>query len=142
MNRLDAIEQAWRRGKVFAFDVGDTVEVHVQIREGEKERIQKFTGTVIGRKGSGLAESFRVRRIVQGEGVERIFPVHSPRIAEIVVVRKGKARRAKLFYLRDRTGKAVKVAEDFAATGELAEAAAAAAAAAKAEPEPVAADKK
>ena len=89
-----------------------------------------------------MAESFRVRRIVQGEGVERIFPVHSPRIAEIVVVRKGKVRRAKLFYLRDRTGKSVKVAEDFAAAGELAESAAAAASAAKAEPEPVVAEKK
>ena len=139
MNRLDEIEKTWLRAKAVDFSVGDTVEVHVQIREGEKERIQKFTGTVIGRKGSGLAESFRVRRIVQGEGVERIFPVHSPRITEIVTVRKGKARRAKLFYLRDRIGKAVKVAEDFAATGELA---GAAAAAARTVAEPVATEKK
>ena len=93
------------------FEIGDTVDVHCRILEGEKERIQIFTGVVIARSGSGTREMFIVRRIVQGEGVERKFPLHSPRIAKIVVQRSGVARRAKLYYLRDRVGKAVRLRE-------------------------------
>ena len=93
------------------FDVGDTVNVSVRIIEGDKERIQVFTGTVIGRSGSGISETFRVRRIVSGQGVERVFPIHSPRVADVKVVRSGKTRRAKLYYLRDRVGKATRLRE-------------------------------
>ena len=89
--------------------VGDTVKVHVKIREGEKERIQVFEGTVIARKGSGISETFTVRRVSYGVGVERTFPYHSPRIGRIEVVRHGVVRRAKLYYLRDRVGKAARV---------------------------------
>ena len=88
------------------FDIGDTVDVEVRIVEGEKERIQVFTGIVIGRKGSSVHETFTVRRIVAGEGVERIFPMHSPRVLSVRVVRKAHTRRAKLYFLRDRIGKA------------------------------------
>jgi large subunit ribosomal protein L19 len=87
------------------FDIGDTVDVHVRILEGDKERIQVFTGIVIARRGSGTGETFTVRRIVDGEGVERIFPLNSPKIATVEVKRRAVVRRAKLFYLRDRTGK-------------------------------------
>ena len=93
------------------FTVGDDVDVHYKIIEGDKERIQVFSGTVIRRKGSGLTENFTVRRIVQGEGVERIFPIHSPKLQKVVLTRRGKVRRAKLYYLRDRVGKATKVKE-------------------------------
>jgi len=93
------------------FDVGDTVNVSVRIVEGDKERTQVFTGTVIGRSGSGVSETFRVRRIVSGQGVERVFPLHSPRIADVKVVRSGRTRRAKLYYLRDRVGKATRLRE-------------------------------
>ena len=93
------------------FDVGDTVDVSVKIKEGEKERIQVFNGTVIGRRGRGPGESFTVRRIVQGEGVERIFPINSPRLVGLTVKRKGIVRRAKLYYLRDRVGKATRLKE-------------------------------
>jgi len=93
------------------FQIGDTVDVHCRILEGEKERIQLFTGVVIARSGSGTREMFVVRRIVQGEGVERKFPLHSPRIAKIVVKRHGVVRRAKLYYLRGRTGKATRLVE-------------------------------
>ncbi|MCI5537181.1 MAG: 50S ribosomal protein L19 [Oscillospiraceae bacterium] len=91
--------------------VGDTVKVHVKIREGEKERIQVFEGTVIARKGSGISETFTVRRVSYGVGVERVFPVHSPNVAKVETVRYGKVRRAKLYYLRSRAGKAAKVKE-------------------------------
>jgi large subunit ribosomal protein L19 len=94
-----------------AFEIGDTVDVHVRILEGQKERVQIFNGTVIARKGAGTRETFTVRRIVQGEGVERIFPVHSPKIAKVEVKRHGKVRRAKLYYLRERVGKATRLAE-------------------------------
>lgn len=87
------------------FTIGDTVNVHVRIIEGEKERIQVFQGVLIGMKGRGINKTITVRRIVANEGVERVFPLHSPRIAQIEVVRRGDARRAKLYYLRDRTGK-------------------------------------
>jgi large subunit ribosomal protein L19 len=93
------------------FEIGDTVDVHCRILEGDKERIQIFSGLVIARSGSGTREMFVVRRIVQGEGVERKFPVHSPRIAKIEVKRSGITRRAKLYYLRDRVGKAVRLKE-------------------------------
>ena len=93
------------------FEIGDTVDVHCRILEGEKERIQVFSGVVIARSGSGTREMFAVRRIVQGEGVERKFPLHSPRVAKIEVTRSGVVRRAKLYYLRDRVGKAVRLKE-------------------------------
>ena len=91
------------------FNVGDTIRIDVNIREGERERIQQFEGTVIARKGSGVGETFTVRRVSYGVGVERVFPLHSPHVKNIVVVRKGRVRRAKLYYLRDRVGKAAKV---------------------------------
>jgi len=93
------------------FSVGDSVDVHTRIIEGEKERIQVFSGTVIMKKGQGINETFTVRRIVNNEGVERIFPLHSPFIARVVVKRSGETRRAKLFYLRQRVGKAVRLTE-------------------------------
>ena len=93
------------------FEPGDTVRVHVKIVEGDKERIQVFEGTVIGRQGGGLRERFRVRKLSYGVGVERIFPVHSPRVDKIEVTRRGRVRRAKLYYLRDRMGKAAQVKE-------------------------------
>jgi large subunit ribosomal protein L19 len=93
------------------FDIGDQVEVHQRILEGEKERTQIFAGTVIARKGEGMREMFTVRRIVQGEGVERTFPLHSPKIAKVEVKRTGAVRRAKLYYLRDRVGKATRLRE-------------------------------
>ncbi len=91
--------------------IGQTVKVHVKIREGERERIQVFEGTVIARNNSGIAETFTVRRVSYGVGVERVFPVHSPNVAKVEVVRNGKVRRAKLYYLRDRVGKASKLKE-------------------------------
>ena len=93
------------------FQVGDTVDVHLRILEGEKERSQVFSGVVIGMKGVGANEAFTVRRIVQGEGVERVFPLYSPNIDSITVVRRGVVRRAKLYYLRGRTGKRARIAE-------------------------------
>ena len=91
--------------------IGSTVRVHVKIREGERERIQVFEGTVIAKNGSGIAETFTVRRVAYGVGVERVFPVHSPNVAKVELVRNGRVRRAKLYYLRDRIGKAAKVKE-------------------------------
>lgn len=91
--------------------IGSTVRVHVKIREGERERIQVFEGTVIAKNGSGIAETFTVRRVSYGVGVERVFPVHSPNVAKVELVRNGRVRRAKLYYLRDRIGKAAKVKE-------------------------------
>ena len=93
------------------FEIGDTVRVSVNIREGERERIQMFEGTVIARRGSGVAETFTVRRVSYGVGVERVFPVHSPNVVAVQTVRKGRVRRSKLYYLRDRVGKAAKVKE-------------------------------
>jgi len=93
------------------FSIGDTVRVHVKIKEGDRERIQTFEGTVIARKHSGVSETFTVRRVSYGVGVERVFPLHSPNIDKLEVVRKGKARRGKLYYLRNRVGKAAKVKE-------------------------------
>ena len=93
------------------FSIGDTIRVDVKIREGDRERIHAFEGTVIAKKGSGVAETFTVRRVAYGVGVERVFPLHSPNVAGIKVVRYGKVRRSKLYYLRDRVGKAAKVKE-------------------------------
>jgi large subunit ribosomal protein L19 len=106
MNRIiDAIEKEQFKTDATAFRVGDAVRVHTRVIEGDKERVQIFAGIVIGRKGRGLNETFTVRRISYGEGVERVFPLHSPRIAKLEVEKQGKARRAKLNYLRDRKGK-------------------------------------
>ena len=108
---LNLVEQSSLKENVPDFEVGDTVDVHTRILEGEKERIQVFSGTVIGRSGSGTREMFLVRRIVAGEGVERKFPLHSPRVADVVVKRSSVVRRAKLYFLRDRVGKAVRLKE-------------------------------
>lgn len=108
------------------FDIGDTVDVSVRIIEGEKERVQVFGGVVIGHKGSGMGETFIVRRIVAGEGVERIFPIHSPRMLRVDVVRKAHTRRAKLYYLRKRIGKATTLRERTGGEAGTHEAAAAA----------------
>ena len=116
MDKMKLVEQPYLKTKTPTFKIGDTVDVHVKIMEAAegkeaKERIQIFNGTVIARSGSGINEMFCVRRIVAGEGVERVFPIHSPAIADIVVQREGAVRRAKLYYLRDRIGKATKVKE-------------------------------
>ena len=106
MNRIiDAIDKEQQKSDWTNFNVGDSVRVHTRVVEGDKERVQIFAGIVIGRKGRGLNESFTVRRISYGEGVERVFPLHSPRIAKIEIEQKGRARRAKLNYLRGRKGK-------------------------------------
>lgn len=108
---LEEIEAEQLKQDVPQFNVGDTVKVHIRIIEGEKERTQVFTGTVIGRKGSGLSETFSMYRIAYGTRMERVFSLHSPRIAKIEVIRFGKVRRAKLYYLRGTAGKAAKVKE-------------------------------
>ena len=108
---IEEIEAGQLKEDIPHFNVGDTIKVHVRIIEGEKERIQVFTGTVIGRKGSGLSETFSMYRIAYGVRMERVFSLHSPRIAKIEVVRLGKVRRAKLYYLRGAAGKAAKVKE-------------------------------
>jgi large subunit ribosomal protein L19 len=105
------VEQGSRKPETPQFDVGDTVDVHTKILEGDKERIQIFSGTVIARSGGGTREMFTVRRIVAGEGVERKFPLHSPRIDKIEVKRSGVVRRSKLYYLRERVGKGVRLRE-------------------------------
>lgn len=115
---LDVIESGNHREEPLQFEIGDTVDVHCRIQEGNKERIQVFSGVVIARKGGGISETFTVRRIVAGEGVERIFPVHTPKIAKLEVKRHGRVRRAKLYYLRDRVGKATRLAERRAKKGE------------------------
>jgi large subunit ribosomal protein L19 len=108
---IQHVEKEHLKKEVPQFRVGDTVDVHTRIVEGDKERIQIFAGTVIMKRGSGINETFTVRRIVNNEGVERIFPIHSPFISKVVVRRSGETRRAKLFYLRDRVGKAVRLTE-------------------------------
>jgi len=108
---LELVEKSSLKTEVPEFQIGDTVDVHTRILEGEKERIQVFNGVVIARSGSGTREMFVVRRIVGGEGVERKFPLHSPKIAKIEVKRRGIVRRAKLYFLRDRIGKAVRLKE-------------------------------
>jgi large subunit ribosomal protein L19 len=108
---MNLVEKSSIKAEPPKFDIGDTVDVHTRILEGEDERIQVFSGTVIARSGSGSREMFCVRRIVGGEGVERKFPLNSPKVAKIEVKRSGVTRRAKLYYLRDRVGKAVKLRE-------------------------------
>ena len=108
---ISLVEETSLKPEIPKFEIGDTVDVHQRILEGQKERVQVFSGVVIARRGEGMRESFTVRRIVQGEGVERIFPVHSPKIAKIEVKRTGAVRRAKLYYLRKRVGKATRLRE-------------------------------
>lgn len=112
MNIVDILEQENLKKDVPNFNIGDTVRVYVKVVEGERERLQAYEGIVIARKNGSIRESFTVRRISFGIGVERTFPIHSPRIDRIEVVRHGKVRRAKLYYLRDLTGKAARVKED------------------------------
>jgi large subunit ribosomal protein L19 len=104
-------QKTWMRTDLPPFRSGDTLRVNVRVKEGDKERIQAFEGVCIARRGSGVSESFTVRKISNGVGVERIFPVHSPMIADITVVRRGRVRRAKLYYLRQLTGKATRIKE-------------------------------
>lgn len=108
---LDAVEAKSLKKEISHFEVGDVVDVRCRIKEGDKERVQVFTGTVIARKGRGINETFTVRRIVNNEGVERIFPLHSPNVIDIQPIRSGKKRRAKLYYLRKRAGKSVRLAK-------------------------------
>jgi large subunit ribosomal protein L19 len=119
MNKLiELAEKSSLRENALNFDIGDTVDVHTRILEGDKERIQLFSGIVIARRGSGTREAFTVRRIVAGEGVERTFPINSPKVAKVVVKRHGKVRRAKLYYLRDRVGKQTRLRERRGRAGE------------------------
>src|SRR5204862_5342171 len=111
MHLIDKLASELGKRDLPSVHVGDTVEVHYLIREGDKERVQLFIGTIIALKGRGIRRSITVRRIVQGEGVERIFPMHSPRVKDIVITRRGEVRRAKLYFLRDRIGKQTKVKE-------------------------------
>ena len=111
MGKLEDFEIVQLKHDIPDFNVGDTVDVHVRIVEGDKQRIQIFTGTVISRRGTSNREAFTVRRIVAGEGVERVFPLHSPWIEEIKVRRSGKVRRAKLYYLRERSGRSARIKE-------------------------------
>jgi large subunit ribosomal protein L19 len=108
---MELVEASSIKKEVPKFEIGDQVDVHVRILEGQKERTQVYSGTVIARRGEGTREMFTVRRIVQGEGVERVFPIHSPKIAKVEVKRTGRVRRAKLYYLRDRVGKATRLRE-------------------------------
>ena len=111
MNRTDLVDRAYLRDDIPRFVPGDTVKVHARVKEGNRERIQVFQGVVIRRQGTGARETFTVRKISFGVGVERTYPVHSPVLAKIEVVSRGSVRRAKLYYLRDRTGKAAKIRE-------------------------------
>ena len=134
MNRIvEAVGAAYQKAQAPEFDIGDTVDVHVRIKEGDRERIQVFTGTVISMKGRGVNASFTVRHIFQGEGVERVFPLHCPTVEKVEVKRKGRVRRAKLYFLRERSGRGTRLAER--RTGAGAEAAEAPAAAAPDAPE-------
>ncbi len=110
MNMVSSVEEAFKK-EVPKFEIGDTVRVHVRVVEGDKERVQPFEGVVIGRRGSNIKETFMLRKVSHGIGVERIFPVHSPVIEKLEVIRQGDVRRAKLYYLRDKKGKAAKVKE-------------------------------
>jgi large subunit ribosomal protein L19 len=110
---LSEVEKAQMRSGIPDFGPGDTVRVHVKVREGEKERVQVFEGVVIGRRGGGVRESFTVRKVSYSVGVERVFPLHSPSIARIEIVRHGRVRRAKLYYLRSLRGKAARIEEEY-----------------------------
>jgi large subunit ribosomal protein L19 len=112
MNRIvEAVGNSYLKAQAPEFDIGDTVDVHVRIKEGDRERIQLFTGTVISMKGRANNASFTVRHVFQGEGVERVFPLHCPTVEKVEVKRKGKVRRAKLYFLRDRSGRGTRLAE-------------------------------
>ena len=111
MERLASIEREGLRDDLPRFDAGDTVRVMVRVREGEKERLQAFEGNVIARRGGGISETFTVRKVSAGVGVERIFPLHSPSVASIELIRRGRVRRAKLYYLRKLSGKAARIRE-------------------------------
>ena len=111
MDALKLIAQDSLKKEVPQIEIGDTIKVDVYIREGQRERIQVFEGTVIAKKGSGISETFTVRRVSYGVGVERVFPIHSPNVKGVKLIRKGHVRRAKLYYLRDRVGKAAKLRE-------------------------------
>ena len=114
MDALKLIAHDSLKQDVPEFAIGDTVRVHVLIKEGDRERIQAFEGTVIARKHGGVAETFTVRRVSYGVGVERVFPLHSPHVTKVEIIRRGKVRRSKLYYLRDRVGKSAKVKERIA----------------------------
>ena len=131
---IEAVESKSAPTKLPPFRVGDTVDVHVKIVEGDKQRVQVFTGVVLGRRGEGTNKTFIVRRIVAGEGVERVFPVNSPTIAKLEVVRSGRVRRSKLYYLRERVGKATRLRDRGDAPGAAAKPAPAQEASAEAEP--------
>ena len=111
MNALDIISADSKKAELPVINVGDTIRIDVRIKEGEKERIQAFEGTVIAKQHGGISETFTVRRISYGVGVERVFPIHSPNVVGVKLIRSGKVRRAKLYYLRNRVGKAAKVKE-------------------------------
>ena len=111
MDAIKHVEQKYEKKDPPEFEIGDTVDVHVKIKEGEKERVQVFNGVVIARKGSGVRATFTVRRIVQGEGVERVFPLHAPRVVALKVRKHARIRRAKLYYLRGRVGKSTRLEE-------------------------------
>ncbi len=111
MHEFSETEKTWLRADIPVFRAGDTLRVNVRVVEGEKERLQAFEGVCIARRGAGVSETFTVRKVSNGVGVERIFPVHSPMIGEITVVRRGRVRRAKLYYLRHLTGKATRIRE-------------------------------
>lgn len=111
MDALKLIAQDSLKKELPQIEIGDTIKIDVNIREGQRERIQMFEGTVIAKKGSGISETFTVRRVSYGVGVERVFPIHSPNVKDVKLVRKGHVRRAKLYYLRDRVGKAAKLRE-------------------------------
>ena len=123
MDIIKSIEHEQMKNAIPDLKVGDTVRVHQKIKEGNRERIQVFEGTIIKKQRGGLNETFTVRRVAYGTGVERTFPVNSPKIEKVEIVRKGKVRRAKLYYLRNRVGKATRVKEDVMATNEAKEAA-------------------
>lgn len=116
MTIIETIEQEHMKKDLTSFGVGDTIRVHTRVIEGEKERVQIYAGIVIGRKGTGINETFTVRRISYGEGVERVFPLHSPRIAKIEIEKKGSVRRAKLNYLRQRKGKSATTVKELQQT--------------------------
>ncbi len=111
MNLIELVEQPYLKEDIPRFRVGDTVKVHVKIKEGDKERVQAYEGVCIARKGRGATETFTVRRISKNIGVERTFPVHSPKLDKIEIIRRGKVRRAKLYYLRNLTGKSARIKE-------------------------------
>ena len=118
MDKIKAIENEQLRENKLDLNIGDTVKVYCKIKEGNRERIQIFEGTIIKKQRGGVNETFTVRRVAYGTGVERTFPVNSPKVEKVEIVRKGKVRRAKLYYLRDRVGKATKVKEDIVAKNE------------------------